>query len=325
MATTISLPPTETIVESLNMVSPRLNPIWMERIQADNYVEREHPVRYADKGSYVRDYREINNVLQPYLGDFAPKSTIAVGSVKNDLQFAQIDLLIKATDLAKWLKTRYPNYSQVGQDPLANNFVSDFLNKFVIDEISRELQRLAFFGVRQERTEGNTSAFLTTFDGYDKKITDLLAAQKLNEVVVGALTANDIVNQVQLAMEQIPSNIRYAKGQIKMSKTWATRYSRRYKALHEYAERDQQTKMVTVVDDYQVEVVGLQEMEGLNYFIVDIFGEGESNMITVQDDMMPAMPVLRFEKDKRNIAVMGEMARCYGFERSEWTFISAAN
>lgn len=323
MPTTLTVSPAN-LAATLNQAVAVVNPTWQEQIAQEVELEGMLPARYTPN-TYVEDSRSVDNVLQPYLGDFAPKGTIAIGSVENKLEVAQIDMLIKATDVAKFFNTRYPKYQQAGKDPKNTDFVNAFFNEFITKQIYRELNELTMKGVRVDRTvAGTSSAFLTTFTGFGKRITDLVADSKIAEIVVGVTSSSNIVAQVQTAMEAIPTNIRYKKGTVKMSKTWAKWYSANYKATHQYATAitGAPTSMFNWVDDYDVTVVGLQSMEGLAYFIIDMEVDGEANMIVVQHDEIPAFPVLRFEADKRDVAVMGEMYRCYGLRRYEYTYRS---
>lgn len=320
--TSVDIPAAE-LAESLNQAVAVVNPEWQEEIQQEVELEGMLPQRFTPN-TYVEDSRKVENILQPYLGDFAPKGAIQIGSVENKLEIAQIDMLIKAKDVKKFFETRFPKYVQAGKDPMATDFVSAFFGDFITKQIYRELNEITMHGVRVERTEGVSAAFLTTFTGFDKRISDLVTDGKINEIAVGTINSTNIVAAVELAMDELPSKIRFKKGTVKMSKTWAKWYSANYKATHPYATAvtGAPTSMFNWVDDYDVTVVGLESMDGMNYFIIDMEIDGEANMITVQHNEIPVFPVLRFEKDKRDVAVMGEMYRCYGLRRYEYTYRS---
>jgi hypothetical protein len=209
---------------------------------------------------------------------------------------------------------------------METDFVKEFFGDFVTQAIYRELQEISINGVRVERTEGSTAPFLTTFTGFDKRFNDLATAGKLNEIVTGAITASNVVEKVQFAMNELPQKLKWKKGVIRMSKEMAKWYSERYKALHPNATaiNNNPTGTITQVDEYQVVIEPWECMFGKNYFVIDMQPDNISNMLVVHHDEVPTMPVLRFEADKRNIAVMGEMYRCYGLRRYEHTFRSKA-
>jgi hypothetical protein len=69
-----------------------------------------------------------------------------------------------------------------------------------------------------------------------------------------------------------------------------------------------------------VEVVMVENMVGKNYMVFDFEVDNTTNLFVLQHDTHPSVPVLRFEADKRDVAVMGEMFRCYGLRRYEYTY-----
>jgi hypothetical protein len=319
----IIIPP-RAMAEVLNQVVSERMPDWNEDIMQQIELEQQLDIVYTD-GIYVEDSRQVENLLQPYLGDFAPKGTFTIGSHENKIEIAQIDLLIKAVDQAKFFDTRYPSYSQAGQDPLSQDFVTDFLNEFIMNQLYRETNQLSVNGVRIDRTvEGESSPFLTTFTGYDKLFADEILAGNLNTIVTGAITSSNIVERVQFALSQIPEKLNGLKIKIRMSRTMARWYSQNYKATHQYAVPVITTPTGTfaVVDDYDAMIVPILAMSGKNYFIIDIEENGKTNMIVLYPKTRSAFPELRFEGDKRNVAVMGEMFRRYGLRRYERTYVT---
>lgn len=320
--TTVDIP-SKVLAENLNQAVAVVNPTWQEEIGQEVELEGMLPKRYTPN-EYVEDSRKVENILQTYNGDFAPKGVIEIGSVSNKLQIGQIDMLIKAKDIKKFFETRFPKYVQAGKDPMSTDFVGAFFGEFITKQIYRELNEITMNGIYAPRAEGVAGAFLNTFTGFDKRITDLVADGKIHEIAVGAITKSNIVAAVQLAMEEVPEKLRFKKGTVKMSKTWAKWYSENYKGTHPYAMAvtDAPTSMFMWVDDYDVTVVGLNSMAGKNYFVIDMEIDGEANMITVMHDEIPEFPLLRFESDKRDVAVMGEMYRCYGLRRYEYTYRS---
>jgi hypothetical protein len=319
----INLQPRE-IAETLNNVVAEVGADWQEKVTQPLELENSLQTVYCEH-TYVEDSREVENILQPYLGDFAPKGTISIGSVENTLEIGQIDMKFKASDFNKFFNTRYPNYHQAGKDPLDNDFIGDFLNDFLNKQIIRELGRLSIFGVKAARTEGVAAPFLTTFTGFDKKIADLVTAGKVGTVTTGVITKTNIGTVIGAAMESLDATIRFEKGRVKMSKTMATWYSQWYKANHPYAAPvvTDPTGKFMMVDDYQVVIEPLQCMEGLNYFIIDMEVDMKTNMIIGKHKTLPALPQLRFESDaERGVNVMGELHRFYGLRRFEYTYKS---
>lgn len=312
--------PERDVAEALNRISLVERDEWQEAITRPLESENLFPTFYTD-GKYSENTREITDIFQAYKGDFAAKGEITIGAVESEIQYGQVDIKFTGEQLAVWLKTKHPNYSQAGKKPDETDFVTDFLPDFIFRRMTNELHKLAWHGVRQDRQSNVSGPFLQTFDGYDKRINDLVLAQKLRHYATGALTSTNIYAKVQEALDNMSSEYRNWNGKIYMSASMARQYSRLYKAAnpHSTAVRDDVNGSFLDVPDYDYMIQPLKEMDGLNYFVIDIETSGIPNLAVLQHTTIQPIPTLRFESFERTVKGMGEAARGFIIRRYENT------
>jgi hypothetical protein len=275
--------------------------------------------------TYAEPSVEFKNVIQAYQGRFTSTGVVNVGSVKNTLQTMKSDLDFDEEQLEKWAFSQFPMYHPAGQDQLQDNrFVQKLLNEEYFEAWKDEMNKVAVKGVRVAPTSGTAGTVLGSVDGFDKVFADGIAAGSINTITTGALTEEDIYDQVAMSLDAITKNISKQGGTIWMSPTVAVWYSRAYKAKHPHATPviNDPAGKIMLVDEYPKFVIReLTEKSNTNIWI-DIKYRGRTNMIVGKHKVFSDMPSLTTYPEPRMLKCTSSWHRFYGLRRYEHTFVT---
>ncbi len=278
--------------------------------------------------TYAETAADFTGVIQAYQGKFTPTGLMKVGAVSNTLQTLKSDLNFEEDKLELFSKTQFPLYHPAGQKSLEDNkFIQRMLNDFYFESWIDEMALVAVQGVRVEPTPGIAGTILGSVDGFDKVFNDGITAGEINTITTDVLTPDDIVDQVQYSLEQIPTLIRRQGGTIYMSEQQALWYSRKYKKLHDNSTpvMNDPTGTFLLVDDFtKFKIRVVNEKEDNDRLWIDILHKGKTNMIVGKHKIYSDMPSLTAYPVVRGLNLKADWHRFYGMRRYEHTFITKA-
>jgi hypothetical protein len=278
--------------------------------------------------TYAESYGDFENVIQAYQGKFTPTGAMKVGAYKNELVAMKTDLEFSEDKLEQFSKTQFPLYHPAGQKSMEDNqFIQKMLGEFYFNAWVDEMAQVAVNGVRVEPTPGQPGTVLGSVNGFNKVFNDGIAAGTINTITTGVLTNDDIVDQLQYSLDQIPKLIRAKGGTIYFSEQQAIAYSRKYKKTHDNSTpvMNDPSGTFLLVDDYtKFKIRVINEKDDFNRFWIDINHMGKTNMIVGKHKIYSDMPSLTAYPDARTLKVKAEWHRFYGLRRHEYTFITKA-
>lgn len=284
-------------------------------------LERDLPKMECDYAYQGQDV-SISDVLQPYQKAFTPNNTESFDGVLNILQIGKIDLEFDWEQMETFFTKWKCNWFEAGKHEEEWSYPRYIIDEVILPKLVEELNTVSYNGVYAAPTAGTAGAFLTSFDGYGKKIADSITAGDLTPIVVGALVSTTMVAQVRTFCAGLPSKYRHKKGIIYMSKTNAQIYADDYQA--KYPARtvtiDTPDRQYLKVDHYNKMIVGLESMEGSDRFIATF--DGLDSMIILNKSGRPQLPEFRFFSTPRSLQVVAEVHRCFGYETYAHTFVS---
>lgn len=300
---------------------------WQTPIKNEMELEKVIDSVYCME-TYAEPDVEFKNVIQAYQGKFVSSGEVTVGSHKNELQRMMSNIELNEEMLEKFGSSQFPLYHPAGQRTVADNgFVQKLLNELYFEAWKDEMNQVSVKGVRVAPTVGTAGTVLGSCDGFNKVFADLVTAGKLNTITTGNITEEDIVDQIQMALDAIPKEISRQGGNIFLSPTQATWYSRKYKELHPRAivVTNNPTEKMLLVDDYpKFKIIELTEREGATDIWIDIKYRGKTNMITGKHKVYSDMPTLEAYPNAKELKLTSSWHRFYGIRRYEFTFKTKA-
>lgn len=273
---------------------------------------------YAYQGQDV----DVTDILQPYQKAFTPNNSETFDGVLNTLQIGKVDLSFDWEQLIKFYDKWRCNWFEAGRDPNEHSYPRYIMESVIMPKVMDELNAASWAGEYAAPTPGTAGAFLTTFDGFGTKITAAIANSDLTPIATGVLDASTMVAQVRDMCKALPIRYRYVPGVIEMSKTNAQMYADDYQAKYpsrQVTEVDHD-KQYLRVDHMNKVIIGRTAMEGSNRIIIRF--PSLPSMIIGSRSGLPTMPQFRVQVFERELKVLSEFYRFYGFETYKHMFVN---
>lgn len=267
-----------------------------------------------------------SRVLQPYKKTFSPNNEATFNGELNLLAYGKIDLSYDWVEIEKFLDKWRCNWFEAGKPEEDWSFPRYMIEQVIMGNFDEDVNLASWNGSYVDPgTDATPGAYNETWNGFQTHIDAFVAAGDLSPLVIGALGDTTAVAQVQDACAQLPQLYRYAKGKIYGSKTNVHKYANDYEQKFPYriANTTMQDDMYLKVDKYNKTLVGLDCMEGSDRLIFQF--DNLPGMIVGTKTGIPLFPQLRFHVYDREIHVLGEFARFYGWETLKHTFVTDAD
>lgn len=316
------------LAEGLNRVAIEYGEEWQEPLKKELDLEAiltaENGVVYCEN-TYSEGEFEMEGTVQQYQGKFTPTGNIHLGSRENKLQRLKSDLEFDEEAMDKFWDSKYPQYEgSVNASFEDNPFLQDFLDEKYINQWKREMRMVAVKGVKTAVTSGTPTTILGSIDGFDKVFNDEITAGNVPTITTGVLTATNILEKVQFALESIDEDLWDEGMNIYMGPKEALWFSRLYKKDHPYAQAmvNDPTAPALFVDDFNAKIHRIYNMRQSGRIWIDCKVNGKSNMIVGKHKFKSDMPTLTFVPQIRSIQAKADWHRFYGLRRFGFTYIT---
>lgn len=263
---------------------------------------------------YAVSSSSIDNVLQPYQKAWTPKGEVNFTAVINKVRQVKIDYELCDLDelYRSWLCFMADEKKHRKDWP----FTRYILREHIIPQIRQEIDFNSYNGVWAAPIPGTPGASATSVTGFKKIIEDLITATTIVPIATGAITSSNIVDRVEFFVDSLPNRYSNISTPILMSKTLAKFYWRDYRQSFG-GNNDYTGKGNLKVDATMKTIIGVDSMEGSDRFIHTTKG----NMLTMFDKI-DTINNLETQVDKRQINMLGDFKRGYGFGIAEEVFVN---
>ncbi len=275
--------------------------------------------KYTRKISGVTDEyaitsSSVSEVLQGYQHAYTKKGAADFTAVINRVRHIKIDYTLSELD------DLYQSYlAWMADESLTRDkwpFVKYIISKLIIPKAAEEMNHNSYHGVFVAPTADVAGPSIATVDGFGKVIADLITATTITPIATGAITDTNIFDKVESFVQDVPVKFRAKPWDILMSTTNAARYWKDYRNTN--GANANYTGIENLkVDGYQKRIIGIDAMEGSDRFIHTEPG----NMLTMYDKIN-MLNNLEVQKDKRDVILMGDFKRGYGFGDAEKLFVN---
>lgn len=264
---------------------------------------------------YAAGNATAGDMLQPYQGDFTPNSSITHDEHAYRIRPIKLDQEFTEVQLEKFYASYYQEWFEAGKDPMVWTYPKYIFERIIMPKVHEELNNIAWNGVYAAPTAGTPGAVLDSADGFKKVIADLVTATDISVITTGTFTSTDIREKVEAFLDAIPAAATSRGGKILMSRTNRRLFLRDYRSEFTQIPNIVNTntgEQKVMVDDYNVELVGVAAMEGSNRWI--FLPNNDQNMVVIgrkgyANDLQPI-----FDTAPRKLQMYGTIYRAFGFE-----------
>jgi hypothetical protein len=309
--------------ESLNRHAVVYKPQIQQQLRQGLEFESMMSPRACDN-TYSAPNVSVTEVLQAYQGGFTPKGGTNWDAIENKLQKIKIDMVLEPEDLEKLWDSWKVEWYEIGKDPAMFTFPRYVYENHIMPKILEELNTNAWAGVYQAPVAGTPGASINAVDGYKTKIEAAITAGDLTEYATGAFVENTMVNQMETWVDSLPIPYRDAAGPIYMAPSKSKMYYRNYRQLFgagagSAANANNELR----IDQTKKIIIPINAMEGSNRIMFS--PKSVDNMIWGTRRGFPTYPEIRFQYFERQIKVLSEFYRFYGFEFWPHLFVNDQN
>lgn len=283
--------------------------------------ETNFPEVAVPGGVYNTPREELGEILQPYQSQFTPKGSYTIESEDIIAKKVKVDLQVTESELEQFHHKYKTEWASIGKNPVEWSFPRYLWEKLLAGKLNEELAELSWSGVFVAPTAGTPGNSLASVNGVEKIIADKITATTVTPVTVGALSPSTMISKLETFCENLPKKVRNKRGKILMSKTRARQYAKNYRDTYGFAAGNSDLEGNGMkLDDYNFTIVGVQEMEGSDRFILVL--DQKPNLVRVRDSNFPRMPELYWIPDARSIKAAGTFTIAYGIEDPREFYVS---
>lgn len=297
----------------------KLNMDLKDNLEFDNFLPKVS-CELAYQGIDVSGGR----VLQPYQKAFTPNNQSNWSGHLNMLKVGKIDLTYDWLEIEKFMDKWACNKFEAGKAEQSWKFPRFMINNVIMPQFYEDVNEASVKGSFSAPTAETAGEYLDTWNGFGTYFADFVTQGLMSPIAIGALGDDTAVEQMKAACKQLPRKYRFKKGVVYMSKTQKLKYAENYETLfpRRPVNLTGQDNQYIKIDKFNKTIIGLDCLEGSNRIIFQF--SNMPGMIVGMKQGMSAFPNLRFHVYDRELHVLGEFWRFYGFETLKHTFITDA-
>jgi hypothetical protein len=307
---------TEVLADVKNYFRAFGNSIWVQ-IQKGTDFEQYMRAIPNQKGTYVSTASTRTEYLQPWQKGFTPSGGVALKPYETAVRRIKLDVLLDNLDelfntyLAEMLVDET-------KTPMNYPFVKWLVQYHIVPGITEELRAMSVKGVYDAPTAPTPGASIDSADGIFTLITNEIAATNLTNIITtGAITDANIVDKVELFHKDLPDEYKGSSDPIFCSMDNVQRYMYTYRD-DKGVNMDFNGPTVQLWGTNK-KLVGLSDLNGSDRFLFTPSGT-KGNLLKLYDKLL--MPNLQFQEFNRDIKIMGDMHRSWGFETLDAVFVN---
>lgn len=305
-------PDLSAIVGEIDLYFRRYNKvIWTQILKGVDFEKYMKKIP-GQQGEYISTNSSRTDIIQPFQKAWTPKGGVTLTPYKNQVYRMKMDYVLD--NMENLFGTYLAELSDESKEPKDYPFVKWLMEKHIIPGMTEELFKISVKGNYVAPTPGTAGTSLGSANGIFTIVTDEIAAGNLVPLTVGTVTSTNIVDKVELYNDSIPDEYQDIPGEIFMSMSNVRAYRRADREAH---GNDTDWKgMTTDLYGTNKTLVGLPQLNGSNRFLFTPRG----NMLCMYDKLI--MPSPTVQQDKRDVYLLSDFHRGYGFDTLENVFVS---
>lgn len=266
-------------------------------------------------GEYISTNSSRTDMLQAWQKGFQAKGSVALTPYKNTVHRMKIDYLLDDMDLL------FPTYQAQLVDekttPDKYPFVKWLVDYHIVPGAQEEINKISVKGVRVNPTAGTAGNSINVTNGVFTKITTEIAASNLVPIVTGAITASNVVDKIESFHRLMPERYREMPGKIFAAASLVENYKYNYR--EKFGTNQDFNGPTVKLWGTNKELVGISQNDGSSRLLFTPSGP-TGNLLCMYDQLMG--PKLTVQLDKRDVIILGDMHRGYGFNTLNEVFVN---
>lgn len=281
------------------------NTIWKlatQDITLENYMTKISGVT----DEYVVTTGSLSEVLQPWQKDWTPKGEAAFAPRINKVRQIKIDYVID--DIDKIYRSYLAFLADENKKRTEWPLVKYIVVELMIPQIRDEIAEMSVNGEYSAPVANTAGASLESVDGVNTIIANEITATNLTPIVTGSITQANIIDAIeQDFVDALPTRYKKLPEPIIMAEEMRMMYWRAYRG--EFGgNANYDGKQKVFVDGTKKEIIGIPEMNGSQRII----HTPKRNFLCMYDKILTPN-TMEVEKEKRNVNIMSDFKRGYGF------------
>lgn len=290
--------------------------IWVQ-IQKDLMFEKYMKSMPNQKGTYVATSSSRTSFLQAYQHQFTPAGGVALTPYSTPVRRIKMDVLLDNLDT---LFGTYLHEMMVDETKTIDNypFVTWLMNNHIIPGIQEEIELLSIKGEYVAPTPGTAGNSDESADGIFTIIANEIAATNLTNIITtGAINATNVVDKLEAYHKDLPAEYKKLAGPIFVAEDILVMYK--------YTFRDDKGLLLNVEQPTvrlwgtNKELVGLPDLNGSQRILFTPTGTN-GNIVKLFDKLL--MPTPQFQIVDRDLKILGDFTRSWGFDTLDAVFVN---
>lgn len=265
------------------------------------------------KSRYITTTSRRTEFLQAFQKGFQAKGAIEM------IPYENVIYPIKMDHTQDDLHALHATYLAFLQDesklPTDIPFVKWLVDTHIIPGITEEIRRMSVVGIYEAPVEDVAGASINSANGVFTIIENEITNGNIDPILTGEITAENVVDKVELFHRNLPAEYRSRPGVIFAAADVVEDYKFGYREQFG-TNRDFEGPTVKLWGT-QKELVGLDFLNGSQRLMYTPTG-ANGNLLKMYDKII--MPTPQVQLDKRDVHILADMHRGWGFETLDEVF-----
>lgn len=269
------------------------------------------------KSQYVSTTSTRQEFLQAWQKGFQSKGGVALVPYINKIYGIKMDHT--QDDLYSLHDTYLAFLQDETKKPSEIPFVKWLIETHIIPGITEEMRTMSVIGEFVAPTLGTAGNSVDSADGIFTTVTKEILAGNLTPIVTGAITSVNVVDQIELFHRSLPSEYRSLPGEVFCASEMVEDYKFGYRDA--FNQSRDYTGPTVGIWGTQKKLVGLDALNGSSRLLYTPTG-AKGNLLKMYDKIV--MPTPQVQLEKRDVHILADFHRGWGFETLEAVFANDA-
>lgn len=288
------------------------NSIWSQILKGNDFEQYMKAVP-GQTSKYTTTVSRRSEFLQAYQKGFQSKGGVEFIPYDNNVFYIKMDHTQE--DLPKLFNTYLSSMALDGVTPDKYPFVKWLMDTHIIPGITEELRAMCIKGKFVPPTPGVAGNSIDSANGVFTIITEEIANNNLEPIVLGAITPANIVDKYELFHRSLPEEYKRIPGPIFVSSSRLEDYKYGYR--DEFGQNRDFTGPTVSLWGTNKELVGLDFLNGSDRMLFTPTGPN-GNIIKMYDKILMPTPTVQLEK--REVHILADFHRSWGFDTLQEVF-----
>lgn len=288
--------------------------IWVNILKGTDFEQYMKPISGV-RNRYVTTSSTRDEFLQPWQKGWTPKGGVAMNPFVNTIYDIKMDTTLD--NLHELYRTYLAFLNDENKTPDQFPIVKWLFDYHIIPGITEELRAMSVKGVYVAPTTGTAGSSLSSANGVFTIIENEIADGNITPIPIGEINAGNIVEKYEKFNRDLPSEWVSKEGIIFVSSQRLQDYIYAYRDA--FGQNRDFEGPTTKLWGTSKTLVGLDDLNGSDRMLFTPTGV-KGNLLKMYDKIVMPSPIVQL--DKRDVHIMTDFARGWGFDTLDVVFVN---